>query len=79
MTVISIQDLVRDPDGLIGRLKNGESLILTKDGAPVGEIRPTPPRDMTPRPHGLAKGQFVVPDDFDAPLPEDILRDFEGS
>jgi len=30
------------------------------------------------RPIGLAEGEFVVPDDFDAPLPEDILRDFEG-
>jgi hypothetical protein len=31
-----------------------------------------------PRPSGLAKGEFIVPDDFDAPLPEEILRDFEG-
>lgn len=30
------------------------------------------------RPYALAKGEFVVPDDFNAPLPEDILRDFEG-
>ena len=31
-----------------------------------------------PRPFGLAKGQFVVPADFNAPLPEAVLRDFEG-
>ena len=31
-----------------------------------------------PRPIGLAKGQFTVPDDFNAPLPEDILRSFSG-
>ena len=30
------------------------------------------------RPFGLCAGEFVVPDDFDAPLPEEILRDFEG-
>lgn len=30
------------------------------------------------RPFGLAAGEFVVPDDFDDPLPEEILRDFEG-
>jgi len=30
------------------------------------------------RPIGLAKGKFVVPDDFNDPLPEEILRDFEG-
>jgi hypothetical protein len=30
------------------------------------------------RPIGLAKGRFVVPDNFNDPLPEDVLRDFEG-
>jgi len=26
----------------------------------------------------LAKGQFTVPDDFNATLPEDVLQTFEG-
>jgi hypothetical protein len=30
------------------------------------------------RPIGLARGEFSVPDDFDAPLPDDILDAFEG-
>lgn len=30
------------------------------------------------RPFGLAAGEFVAPDDFDDPLPEEILREFEG-
>lgn len=34
--------------------------------------------DNSLRPFGLAKGEFVVPDDFDDPLPEEVLRDFEG-
>jgi len=38
----------------------------------------TPPAPAEPRPFGLAKGEFVVPDDFDTPLPEDVLADFEG-
>ena len=29
------------------------------------------------RPFGLAKGEFVVPDDFDAPLPPDVLAAFQ--
>ena len=33
---------------------------------------------FAPREFGLAKGQFVVPADFDDPLPEEILSDFEG-
>lgn len=30
------------------------------------------------RPIGLAKGEFSVPDDFDSPLPDDVLNDFEN-
>lgn len=30
------------------------------------------------RPIGLAKGQFTVPNDFNAPLPDDIVQAFEG-
>jgi hypothetical protein len=33
---------------------------------------------LQPRPIGLAKGQFAVPEDFNAPLPEDVLQTFEG-
>ena len=36
------------------------------------------PEELTPRPHGLAAGEFVVPDDFDEPLPDEIQRLFEG-
>ena len=55
---------------------------MLKSGQLIAEIIPATHSpedlDMTPRPIGLAEGEFVVPDDFDAPLPEDILRDFEG-
>jgi hypothetical protein len=37
-----------------------------------------PPPLAEARPIGLAKGQFTVPDDFNAPLPEHILQAFEG-
>jgi hypothetical protein len=31
------------------------------------------------RPAGLAAGEFVVPDDFDEPLPDDLLNRLRGS
>lgn len=34
--------------------------------------------DKTLRPFGLCAGEFTVPDDFDDPLPEEILKEFEG-
>jgi hypothetical protein len=38
----------------------------------------TPPIPPAPRPIGLAKAEFTVPDDFNAPLPEDVSERFEG-
>ena len=35
-------------------------------------------RRTRPRPVGLAKGEFVVPDDFNAPLPDQVIGDFES-
>ena len=34
--------------------------------------------DRTLRPFGLCAGEFMVPDDFDAPLPEYVIEEFEG-
>jgi len=42
------------------------------------ELRRIPSPRPGPRPFGLCAGAFTVPDDFDAPLPEEILREFEG-
>jgi len=82
MTTISIDEIQNDVRRYFDRVQAGETLLVTRLGQPVAEIIPVTPnledRDLTPRPYGLAKGEFVVPDDFDDPLPEDILRDFEG-
>jgi antitoxin (DNA-binding transcriptional repressor) of toxin-antitoxin stability system len=78
MTFISAQDVERDPHGFLQRVEAGETLVVTREQHPVAEIKPMPRTPRETRPIGLAAGEFVVPDDFDAPLPEDILRDFEG-
>jgi len=82
MTTISIDEIQNDVGQYFDRVQAGETLLVTKSGQPVAEIIPAThsPEDLelTPRPYGLAKGEFVVPDDFNDPLPEDILRDFEG-
>jgi hypothetical protein len=56
--------------------KNGAARVVTEQDRSDAEIRPIE-RVGRPRPFGLAAGTFVVPDDFDSPLPEDILQDFE--
>jgi antitoxin (DNA-binding transcriptional repressor) of toxin-antitoxin stability system len=73
---VSVEEVKRDPDRMFHRVLEGETLVVTEDDRPIAEIRPIE-QVRRPRPFGLAAGTFVVPDDFDDPLPEDILRDFE--
>ena len=73
---VSVEDMKRDPGGVLERVREGETLVLVEHDRPVAEIRPIG-QVRRPRPFGLAAGTFVVPDDFDDPLPEDVLRDFE--
>jgi antitoxin (DNA-binding transcriptional repressor) of toxin-antitoxin stability system len=65
--------LARDPFAVFDRVEGGESLVITRNGSPVAELRPAPKSDPSPRPHGLAKGLFRTPDDFNEPLPEEVL------
>jgi prevent-host-death family protein len=78
MSTISLQDLQHDPAALLDRVEAGEKLIVVRDGRPVAELRPVAAVRLGPRPFGLAAGVFAVPNDFDAPLPDNILREFEG-
>jgi antitoxin (DNA-binding transcriptional repressor) of toxin-antitoxin stability system len=78
MSTISIQDIQRDPLGCLRRVEDGETLIVLRDERPVAEIKPVPSLASQPRPFGLCVGQFAVPDDFDQPLPDEILKEFEG-
>jgi len=51
---------------------------VARGGRPVAELRPVPAARSGLRPFGLCAGAFTVSDDFDAPLPEEVLRGFEG-
>lgn len=52
---------------------------MVRGGRPVAELRPVlAAQTALPRPFGLCAGAFKVPDDFDAPLPEEILKGFES-
>lgn len=59
------------------RVIGGETIVVYQGERPVAEIRPITETEAL-RPVGLAAGEFVVPDDFDEPLPDELLDAFEG-
>lgn len=52
--------------------------ILCRRGVPVAEIRRPPSPRSKPRPIGLERGRFSVPESFFDPLPADFLDAFEN-
>ena len=60
---------------LISQAIAGEEIIIAKSGKPVAKLVPfeKPLKDRLP---GSAKDKIIIADDFDAPLPEDIIKEF---
>ena len=80
MFTATVSELQADTAAILSRIAAGESVTLLDNDRPVAEIKPIP-RDSpaaAPRPFGLARGEFVTPADFDAPLTDELLDAFEG-
>lgn len=76
MVTIDIDDIQRDLAGYLHRVQAGETLLDLEADQPLAEIKPVSEFVVgigEPRPFGLCAGDFVVPKDFDVPLPENIL------
>lgn len=80
MTTVSLEDIQRDLLGYLLRVEAGETLLIVQADKLVVELK-SASHDAAAkqlRPIGLCSEQFTVPDDFDAPLPDDVLNAFEG-
>jgi prevent-host-death family protein len=53
----------------------GEEVVITRRGEAVASL--VAPRRPAARRLGVDRGRFVVPDDFDDPLPDGVLGAFE--
>ena len=77
MSTVNIHDAKTQFSKLIARVEAGEEIIIARDGNPVARLLAVrrPPAKRIP---GKDKGIFTVPEDFDAPLPGDVLAEFES-
>ena len=62
---------------LVERAASGEEIIIAKAGKPRARLVPMPNASGPRQPGGWEDGVWVA-DDFDAPLPPDILSAFKG-
>lgn len=76
MTEVGVHEAKTTLSELIRRVATGEEITITSNGEPVARLVPAPRRG--PRVFGRDRGLFEVPEDFNDPLPEEVLREFEG-
>ncbi len=63
---------------LVDAAAAGEEIIIAKAGKAVAKLVPlTTPEKRPKRRLGLLAGRAIIPTDFDAPLPDSVLADFE--
>jgi antitoxin (DNA-binding transcriptional repressor) of toxin-antitoxin stability system len=78
VSTISVQDIQRDPLAFVRRLEAGEALLVVDGDRALAEILPIQAVAPPVRPFGLCAGQFTVPAEFEHPLPDEVIAEFEG-
>jgi len=78
MAEISVYQAKTQLSKLLDRASQGEEVVITRNGRPVARLVPAQRRGA-PRKLGALRGKIEVGEDFDAPLPDEVLASFEGS
>lgn len=77
MLNVTIDEIQRDPLKYLRQVEAGETFVIVQANKAIAELRPILSNDKQLRPSGLCAGEFTVPNNFDEPLPEEILNAFE--
>jgi len=62
---------------LVTEAASGKDIIIARSGRPVARLTGLS-RAGRKRRLGILNGRFRIPDDFNLPLPDDVLRSFGG-
>jgi prevent-host-death family protein len=77
MITINIYEAKTQLSKLVEQAAAGEDVIIARGGKPVARLTRLQPAPRSIR-FGLLKGKVKVAADFDAPLPAEVLSQFEG-
>ena len=73
MPSVSVLEAKKNFSKLLQRVAAGEEIVISNRGVPVACLVP-----VSSRPLGIDKNRIQIADDFDAPLPPDIMDGFLG-
>ena len=76
MKTVNIHEAKTHLSRLLAEVAAGEEIVIAKAGKPVARIVPVAGQ-RPERVLGIDKGRVIIHDDFDAPLPDEVLSGFE--
>jgi len=77
MLTVNIYEAKTQLSKLVDLASSGTDVVIARAGRPVARLTVLKPEKRTYR-LGLLEGKGWIADDFDAPLPDEILAGFEG-
>jgi prevent-host-death family protein len=75
---VSLYEAKTNLSRLVERAAAGEEIVIAKSGRPRARLVPLEDTRRLRVP-GKGKGRWRVGREFDAPLPDEVVRGFEGS
>jgi prevent-host-death family protein len=73
---VNIHEAKTNLSKLIKRVENGDEIIIARGGSPVARLLPYAPQSGR-RTLGADRQTVHIDEHFDAPLPDDVLAEFE--
>ncbi|RDK08138.1 type II toxin-antitoxin system Phd/YefM family antitoxin [Cupriavidus lacunae] len=77
MRTVNIHEAKTHFSRLVDAAASGEEIVIAKAGKPAARLVPME-RARVVRRFGGLKGKVRIAEDFDAPLPDDVIAAFEG-
>ena len=75
MRIVNMHEAKTHLSKLVDAVLHGQEIIIAIAGKPVAKLEPISKKPR--RRFGVLKGKIKIAKDFDEPLPDDILSDFE--
>lgn len=75
MAEVNVHEAKTHLSRLLTRVESGEEIVIARAGKPVARLVPVRRARRRRRP-GRFAGQGLIADDFNAPLPADLLAQF---
>ncbi len=78
MATVNIYEAKTQLSKLVDRAAAGKDVVISRNGRPVTRLVGIQNKQKRMVGYGALKGKGWIADDFDAPLPDKILAQFEG-